>query len=143
MLIEKLKEICVSNSWAFNYGRNHWQNNKDHQDDTEEDFEDKSKHFLLLWKDRAFKLDQYSTVTGYVFEGEFVFCVKTRLDEEDYNVQYDKYISKLEVEVAKLFESFTSCNGWKVDSWKETEVEAQYDSNLGGLKIRFKMTYEE
>lgn len=142
MLVEKLKEVTDLIGWDFNYGKGHWQNLQDLQDDADSPFEERNKYFLLLWKDRIFKLNEYSEIEGYEYEGEAILCVRSRITDEDYNFKYEEHISKLEQEVAQLFYQFTTCDNWTIKKWKEIEVENQYDTNLDGIKIRFTLCYE-
>ncbi len=142
MLVEKLKDISANVGWHFNYGADHWQNLQDLQDDTDLEFSKRRKYLMLLWKDRGFILNEYSAVTGYKFEGEMVLCVRSKIQDPDYNFKYEEHIKHLEDETEKMFLSFTVCDEWRVNSWKEIEVSNQYDTNVDGLKIRFTITYE-
>ncbi|CAA0254414.1 hypothetical protein V2605_03520 [Tenacibaculum maritimum] len=142
MLVEKLKEVTNLIGWEFNYGKGHWQNLQDLPDDSDSEFEERKKYFLLLWKDRVFKLNEYSAIEGYEYQAEAILCVRSNIHDEDYNFKYEEHISKLEQEVGKMFEEFTSCDNWTIKRWKEIEVENQYDTNLDGIKIQFTFSYE-
>ena len=141
MLVERLKEACDNVEWEFNYGRGHWQNLLDVPDDSDQPFADRKKYFLLLWKDRDFKLNDYGAIDGYIFDGELVLCVRSKLSDEDYNEKYETHIKNLELEIEKIFDNITSCEQWLITRWKEIEVENEYDTNLDGLKVRFQITY--
>ena len=141
MLVERLKEACDSIGWNFNYGRGHWQNLNDFPDDSQYPFPQRAKYFLLLWKDRDFKINDYGAVVGYSFEGEVVLCVRSKISDADYNFKYEEHIKNLEIEAEKLFEDFTSCEEWTMKRWKEIEVENEYDTNLDGLKVRFTVEF--
>lgn len=141
MLVERLKEACDSIGWNFNYGRGHWQNLNDFPDDSDKAFPQRAKYFLLLWKDRDFKINDYGAVVGYSFEGEVVLCVRSKISDKDYNFKYEEHIKNLEIEAEKLFEDFTSCEEWTMKRWKEIEVENEYDINLDGLKVRFTVEF--
>jgi len=143
MLVEKFKEICEAIEWQFNYGGGHWQNLQDFPDDADLDFEERQKYFLMLWKDREFKLNEYNAISGFSFTGEFVLCVRSRITDIDYNYKYENNIKPLEQEVSRMFEHFTSCDDFTIKRWKEIEVENEYDTNLDGLKIQFTIDYSE
>lgn len=142
MLVERLKEACDSIGWNFNYGRGHWQNLNDFPDDGNKPFALREKYFLLLWKDRDFKINNYGAVVGYSFEGEAVLCVRSKISDKDYNFKYEEHIKNLEIEAEKLFEDFTICEDWTLKRWKEIEVENEYDTNMDGLKVRFTVEFE-
>ncbi len=142
MLVEKLKDISTNTGWRFNYGAGYWQNLLDLPDDTDLDFSERQKYLMLLWKDRGFVLNEHSAITGYAFYGEMVLCVRSNMQDRDYNSKYEEYIKHLEVETEKMFEGFSVCEGWTVKAWKETEVSNQFDTNVDGLKIKFTITYE-
>ncbi|CAL2085076.1 hypothetical protein [Tenacibaculum sp. 190524A02b] len=142
MLVEKFKEITNEIGWSFNYGKVHWQNLQDLPEDSELPFEERSKYFLLLYKDRDFKFDKYSSIIGFDYHGEAVLSVRSSLTDKDYNYKYEVHISKLEEEVSKMFEKFNICDNWNIKRWKEVEVENQFAPNLDGLKIQFTFSYE-
>ncbi len=143
MIVDKLKEICEVNAWFFNYGKEHWQNLNDFKDDSENTGQCQQKYFLLIWKDRTFKLNDYSEIEGYSWEGEFVFCVRSKLSDKDQNQKYEQRVKYLESEIEKVFEHFGICDEWEVKSWKELEVYDSYDTNVDGLKVRFKIEINE
>ncbi len=142
MLVEKLKDISEVAGWQFNYGADHWQNLQDLPDDTDLEFSERQKYLMLLWKDRDFILNDYSAITGCRFDGEMVLCVRSKIQDPDYNFKYEEYIKHLESETEKMFDAFSVCDDWTVKAWRETEVSNQYDTNIDGLKIKFTMTYE-
>ncbi len=142
MLVEKLKEFNENLSWKFNYGADQWQNLQDFEDDSDLDFDDRAKYFLLLWKDRTYDINDFGAIEGYSFEGEFVLCVRSKFDDPDYNFKYEDHIAALEKEVIKVFDGFSFCEGWTVKSWREVEVSNQYDTNIDGLKVRFVIEYK-
>ncbi len=139
MLVEKLRTISKDNGIKFNYGADFWQNLQDLPDDTDKDFEERQKYLLLLWKDRGCELGQFSEMNGYSFEGEMVLCVRSKISDPDYNFKYENRIKHLESESLKLLNGFSLCDNWRVVRWRETEVSNQYDTNVDGLKITFKI----
>ncbi len=141
MLVEKIKEISGERNLQFNYGAEYWQNLQDLKDDTDLDFDERQKYLLLLWKDRDLTLSEYSAIIGYQFEGEMILCVRSRIDDPDYNFKYEKNVSKLEALSTNILSGFSICSNWQVESWHETEVINQYDTNIDGLKIRFTVIY--
>lgn len=143
MLVEKFKEICLQGSWQFNYGAGHWQNVQDFKDDSDLDFENRKKYFLLLWQDREVLLNEYGAVIGYEFTGESVFCVRSKISDEDYNYKYEAHIKNLRNEISKIFNSVNTCEEWTIKRWKEVEVENEYDTNVDGLKIEFTFRYDD
>lgn len=143
MLVESLKEI-VSNlpTWNFNYGKDHWQNLGDYPEDAELPFVDRQKYLLLLWKDRTFAVNKHGAVTGYTFDGEMVLLVRSKISDPTYDYKYETHIKNLETETERLFNAIPDCEGWTIKSWKEIEVENEFDTNMDGLKIRFTFEYE-
>ncbi len=139
MLVNRFIEISKELGFGFNYGSGAYQNLIDVEDDTEEQFEAKSKYILLLWKDRDLKLNEYGAIIKHEFVGEFVITVKSD-DESDYNQKYIEDISKIE-DISIQVQGMFAC-GSVVQQWKETEVANQYDASMDGLKIRFKITYD-
>ncbi len=143
MLVEKLKNISTEQNYNFNYGSNDWQNLNDFEDDTALSFEQKAKHLLLLWVDRDYKINDFSAVTGYKFDAEFVLAIRSNLNDLDYNSKYENRISKLREVSENIFNSFSICENWKIISWHETEIANQYDTNLDGLKIKITVSYDK
>lgn len=137
MLVEKFKEIANQERYHFDYGPSHWQNLNDFEDDTEKDWEDRKKILLLLWKDREFKINEHGAVEEYIFTGEFIFSVRSKLSDGSYMFKYEEYIKRLEQSITKIFEQFNDCDGWVIYRWKEIEVTNEYDTNLDGLKVSF------
>ncbi|MFC5046309.1 hypothetical protein ACFSTE_13270 [Aquimarina hainanensis] len=143
MLIEKLREITGELGWSFNIGRGHWQNLIDFPDDTDDIFEDKQKYFLHLWKDTDFILNEYGAVIKKVYRGEAILCVRSKIDDSDYNYKYENNIRHLEPLIESFVESFSICEEFKVDSIKTVEVENIYDNNLDGVKIKYVISNED
>lgn len=137
MLVEKLRAISESAGWQFNYGADYWQNLQDLPDDSNLKFSERLKYLMLLWKDRDLILNEYSVITGYKFDGEMVLCVRSTLQDPDYNFKYEEHIKHLEDETEKMFENFSVCEAWTVKAWREIEVSNQFDANVDGLKIKF------
>ena len=140
MLVEKIKEIVTNlTNWNFNYGKDHWQNREDYPNDGDLVFALRKKYLMLIYKDRTFGINSYGAIENYVFDGELVLMVRSKISDEDYNYKYETHIKNLELETEKLYNSFDDCEGWTIKSWKETEVENSYDANMDGIKIRFSM----
>jgi hypothetical protein len=148
MLVEKIKHIInqfenQGLNWDFNYGKEHWQNLKDFKLDAALPFQNRQKHLLLLWKDRTATLNNYGTEEGSVFDGEMVLLVRSKISEKDYNYKYETHIKNLESETKRLMNQLSTCDGWILKTWKEIEVENEFDTNLDGLKIRFTIEFHE
>lgn len=141
MIVDKLKEACNALGWHFNYGAHHWQNLQDFALDYDVPFEERQKYFLLLWQDRELVLNEYGAIETQLFECEFVFCVRSQMEDQDYNFKYQNNIKGLKAEALKLFEHITSCDGLLITKWRETEIENVYDTNLDGIKVTLNMTY--
>lgn len=142
MLVEKLRDLTKELGWQFNYGQGHWQNLLDLPDDADKAFKDRGKHFLLLYQNRQFVFDDFGAIEQHRYEGEAIFCVRSRLQDEDYNYKYDTHIAGLKAEVFRLIDSFSSCDPWRISRWEEVEVENTYDTNLDGILIRFTLSYD-
>lgn len=143
MLIEKLKEISIEENWIFAYGKDHWQNLTDDQIDDELPFEDRKKYLKLLWKDSARSFDQYGTETTRTFTGDLLVLVRSKISDSNYEYKYEKHIANLEAIIDRqLILKFDICERFVIKSWRQTEVENVYDSNLDGLKISFTIDYE-
>lgn len=155
MLVENLKEIVtqfnsnippstpLKGKWNFSYGKEHWQNLGDYEEDSTMPFENRQKYLLLLWKDRTFALNNQRAVQGYSFDGEMVLLVRSKISDESYNYKYETHIKNLEAQAERLFNGFSDCDGWNIKNWKEIEVENEFDTNMDGLKIRFTIEFEE
>lgn len=153
MLVAKLKEITTTfnqpypneedHKYHFNYGKSHWQNLQDLEDDCDKVFSERNKYILLLWKDNDKKLNEFGALLSTEYVGEIYYVVRSRIDESDYNFKYETHIKNLEAETEKLMNSLIDCNGWMVTRWKEIEIENAYDTNLDGLKIQFTIIKHE
>lgn len=143
MIVERLKEACNEIDWVFNYGKEHWQNLGDYEDDGHLPFEERKKYFLLLWKDRDFIVNQFGAVVGYNFEGEALFVVRSKISDPSYDYKYETHIKNLESETEKMFENITICEDWLIKKWKEIEVSNELDTTLDGLRIRFTLEWRE
>jgi len=97
---------------------------------------------MLLWKDRDFLINSFGAVEGYIFDGEIILAVRSRLSDPDSEYKYETHIKNLELEVEKLFEDFTVCEEWTIKKWKEIEVQNEYDTNMDGLKVRFQFEFK-
>lgn len=154
MLVERLKGIVgnfnslipaatpLLGKWNFNYGKEYWQNKGDYPLDAELPFAERQKYLLLLWKDRGFAINKHGAVTGYRYDGEMVLLVRSEISDPTYDYKYEIHIKNLEAESEKLFNAFLDCDGWTITTWKEIEVENEFDTNMDGLKIKFKLEYE-
>lgn len=143
MLVEKLKQTAENLvNWNFNYGKEYWQNLGDYPDDANLPFSERQKYLLLLWKDRTFLLNNMGGVQGSIFTGEMVLLVRSKISDESYDYKYETHIKNLEAESEKLFHTFLNCEGWMIKTWKEIEVENEFDTNMDGLKITFTIEFE-
>lgn len=140
MLVNKFKVLSEGLNWFFNYGDYSWQNLNDFRDDCDQ--ENQSIAFLLLWKDREKIFNDHNAITAEVFEGEFLLVVRSRMDDRDHNQKYEKRISKVEAKADTFQELISDCDNLFIKYWKETEIENVFDTNVDGLKIRFKIKHE-
>ena len=141
MLVKKIQDICKKLNWTFNYGRSHWQNLLDLPDDSDKDFEDRGKYFLLLFQNKSLSFDSFSVISRHMYEAQAIFCVGSRFADKDYNEKYEKHIEKLSRELMRFVKQFPSCDGWALTKWEEVEVENTFDTNLDGLLLKFNMDY--
>lgn len=139
MIVEEFKAGCLAIGWNFKYGPEHWQNLSDFPEDGELPFAARQKHFLLLWKDREDILNSFGETEGYVYDGEFVLSVRSKISDKDYEYKYETHIKNLEDEVDLMKTHFSLCDDWTLQQWRLTEVENQLDTNLDGLKVKFKI----
>lgn len=140
MLVDKFKEIAEGLGWFFNYGDYHWQNLNDFEDDTS--LENQKIAFLLLWKDRDKHLNDFNVVTAETFEGEFIMAVRSKFDDKDHNDKYEQRIKKIEEKSALFSNLITDCDSLFIKYWKETEVENALDTNVDGIKVKFRIRHE-
>lgn len=140
MLVDKFKDIAESLNWFFNYGDYSWQNLNDLEDDTDQ--ENQKINFLLLWKDADKKFNGFNALDSINYEGEFILAVRSKLDDIDHNSKYEQRIKKVEDCVESFTNKISVCDNMKIISWKETEVTNDFDTNVDGLKIRFRILYE-
>jgi len=142
MLVKSIKEIAENLNWKFDYGKDYWQNRGDYADDGNLPFEERKKYLSLLWKDRDFVINKHGGIEGYVFFGEMLLLVRSRISDPTYQYKYQTHIEKLEACAELLYQEFNDCDGWKIKAWKEIEVSNVYDTNMDGLKINFTMEYD-
>lgn len=142
MLVEDLKTITTGLGWIFNYGPSHWQNLGDYPDDSDQAFASRKKYFLLYWKDQTNTFDEWGTKSDQVtYDGEFVFVVRSKIQDEDYNTKYQDHIKGLELELEKIFGQFNICGGYQIKRWKIIEIHNSFDTNMDGLKVKFTITH--
>ncbi len=143
MLVEKIKSIAETVfNWKFDYGKDYWQNRGDYPDDSLLPFEEREKYLLLLWKDRDKIKNKHGATVGFNFTGSMLLMVRSKFDDPNYQYKYDTHIKNLEALADQLEEQFFECDDWTVKSWKEIEVENQFDTNMDGLKINFTIEYD-
>ncbi len=143
MIVERLRDIATLNSWVFNYGDYQWQNLLDLLNDNSEDEENKQQvYLLLLWKDIEKKFNEFNALVSETYEGEFLLVVRSELQDEDYNFKYEERIKKLEALSENITQGITHCDGLYFEYWKQSEVVNQLDTNVDGLKIKFRIKRE-
>lgn len=140
MLVDKFKEIAEGLGWFFNYGDYHWQNLNDFEDDTE--LIEQSIAFLLLWKDREKHINDFNVVVAETFEGEFIMAVRSRIDDADHNSKYEQRIKQIENKTGAFSDLITDCDSLFIQYWKETEVENALDTNVDGIKVKFRIRHD-
>lgn len=140
MLVNKFKTLCEGLDWFFDYGDYHWQNLNDLKDDTEAANQEIA--FLLLWKDRDKTLNDYNEVTAETFEGEFLLVVRSKMDDPSHLDKYEKRISKVEDKAGTFQALISDCDNLFIKQWKESEVENVLDTNVDGLKVKFRIRHE-
>jgi len=128
--------------WFYSYGRDHWQNLQDLEDDSDKPFEERKKYLMLLWKDREKIKNKHGATVGLTFIGQMLLVVRSRITDSDYEYKYEHHIKNLEDQSDMLENYFGNCDDMIVKAWKEIEVENLYDTNLDGLKINFTIEYE-
>ncbi len=141
MIVDDLKTVATSLGWHFNYGSGEWQNLGDYPEDSNLPFAQRKKYFLLLWKDTSKSFDKFGTTTATSYDCEFVFVVRSKITDKDYNTKYDEHIKNLETELEKLLDNTTICSNYQIVSWKSSEVFNQYDTNMDGLKVKMTVNY--
>lgn len=154
MLVKVFKDLCWGLGWFFNYGDYAWQNLNDFADDTicaDDDGKlpeplptgtEQGVKFLLLWKDREKVFNEFNVVTAHIFEGEFLLVVRSKMDDKDHNEKYEKRIKKMEDKVDSFQSCILDCDDFYIKMWKEVEVENELDTNVDGIKVRFKIRHE-
>ena len=140
MIVEKFEQIAQENGFEFDYGPSHWLNLNDYEDDTSSPWEERKKILLLHWTNEKYLLSEYSAIEERQYSGEFTFCVRSKLYDGSYMFKYVEYIKRLKEMIGLIFESFSDCDGWQIDSWQMTEVTNTYDTNLDGIKVSFTTT---
>ncbi len=140
MIVKQFKNIATLNSWEFNYGDYQWQNLKDLPNDT--DNQQQQVYLLLLWKDVEKKFNEFNALVSETYEGEFLLVVRSELDDKDYNYKYEERIKKLEALSDNVSKGITHCEGFAIAYWKQSEVVNQFDTNVDGLKIKFRIKRE-
>jgi hypothetical protein len=134
MIVNKLKELAEGAGYLFNYGSEDWQNLLD--------FEPGTKAFLLLWKDHTKAFNGFNALISETFSGEFILCERSDFTEPDYNYKYEEHIAGLEAELDALTVGISDCDGLYIESWTEVEVSNMLDTNMDGLKVKFRIRHE-
>lgn len=140
IMIELFKNIATQLGYSFNYGSEDWQNLLDLQDDTAQ--ANQAKHFLLLWKDRTKAFNGFNVLTSETFSGEFVLTERSDFGEKDYNYKYETHIAKMEAKLDNYTTLISDCEGWFIESWIETEVSNLLDTNIDGIKVKFRIRHD-
>jgi len=154
MLVNKFKEIAESLGWHFNYGDYSWQNLQDMFDDTGTVDNDgllvenlpaglpHNYYFLLLWKDREKEFNDFNEIVAEIFSGEFLLVERSNMDDPDYNFKYETHISRMENMLDDFQGHIQDCDGLQIKGWLETEVVNELDTNVDGIKVKFRIRHE-
>lgn len=140
MLVNKFKELCEGLDWFFNYGDYDWQNLIDLKDDIGD--ANQKVSFLLFWKDRTKAFNSFNVLISETFSGEFVLTERSDLDDKDYNYKYETHIAKMEANLDNYTVLISDCEGWFIESWVETEVSNLLDTNVDGIKVKFRIRHD-
>jgi hypothetical protein len=140
MIVDKLKNIAETLGFGWDYGSESWQNLNDFSNDTNE--ENQQVYFLLLYKDRDLKLNDFNQVEAETFSGDFILAVKSRFNQESYKEKYEDRIKQVEAKTETVLNQISDCEGLYVELWKEVEVSNAFDTNVDGLKISFRIRHE-
>lgn len=141
MLVNKFKEYCESLNWVFNYGNYDWQNLIDIVNEVSEGVPPDG-YFLLLYKDREKKFNQYNALQSETFTGEFIYAKQSNFTEKDYNYKYNNRIGLMEIALDDFHLLISDCQGLYIESWTETEVSNILDANFDGIKVKFRIRHE-
>jgi hypothetical protein len=141
MLVNKFKEYCESLNWVFNYGNYDWQNLIDIVNEVSEGVPPDG-YFLLLYKDREKKFNQYNALQSETFTGEFIYAKQSDFTEKDYNFKYENRISQMETDLDNFHLLISDCIGLYIEAWSEAEVSNILDANFDGIKVKFRIRHE-
>ncbi len=139
-IADKLKEICGTNGWTFDYGRKDYLNLNDFDSDAALP----ENVYLLL--DPVTINEKRSTETGALesvtYTGGFFFCVKADLDTK-YTEKFEEYIKPLKAKIDTLIsKSLNACSEYEVIGWKLTEAIDVFDTNVSGYIVEFEIKVE-
>jgi hypothetical protein len=141
MLVNKFKEYCESLNWVFNYGNYDWQNLIDIVNEVSEGVPPDG-YFLLFYKDREKKFNQYNALQSETFTGEFIYAKQSDFTEKDYNFKYENRISQMETDLDNFHLLISDCIGLYIEAWSEAEVSNILDANFDGIKVKFRIRHE-
>ena len=136
-IADKLKNICDTNRWSFDYGRRDYQNLNDFNTDAALP---ENIHMLL---DPVVITDKRNNDTGALesttYNGAFFFCVKAELDTS-YNEKFENYIKPLKEKIDTLITTnLNACSEYEIVGWKLTEVIDVFDTNVSGYIVEFEI----
>ncbi|MBA4155068.1 hypothetical protein [Flavobacterium sp.] len=150
MLQERIKQTVDSLNapepapklFHYAYGKDHWQNLADHQNDDNKLFEERNKYFKLLWVDDTHKMNEFSAVENIVYDAELLILATSNFSDPSYEYKYETHIKKLKQLAAEFYIKILDCSDWKITAWKVIEIENIYDNNLDGLKIKMTCSHK-
>jgi len=140
MLVNKIEQISEAHGWRFNYGKGHWQNLLDLPDDSDLNFDKRQKYFLMHYQNREINFNDYGR-KGIIYESEALLCVRSRMNDEDYNFKYKHNIRRLRGDIDNVLIPALNCDKFNILSFKDFEIENALDTNVDGILIRFKLQY--
>lgn len=138
---EVLQQIANNNGWAFEYGRQDYNN-----------LEGQSRKEFYLFLDVpevSVTFDDYSAPIRHTYSGRFMLLKHSDFDRM-YDSQmgndategkYEQYIKPCKEEVMKIANAF--CGDYSIASWRIIEVINQFSNNFDGVIVNYQVAINE
>nr|WP_314558454.1 hypothetical protein [uncultured Capnocytophaga sp.] len=135
---EILQDVANNNGWAFEYGRQDYNN-----------LEGQAGKDFYLYVDvpeESVLFDEYAVPIAHTYAGRFMLLKHSDFDrvydsQMDGNAddgKYEMYIKPCKGEIMKVVEAL--CGDYNITSWRVLEVINQLSNNFDGVLVNYQIT---
>ena len=129
-----IKEICETNEWVFNYARTDFSNLYD----GDEQVGDTTPLVFLDPVQITESFGDMNDLETTNYAGSMMILLSSDLDEEDYDIRYQKYIKPLINTTLNVIKDGIKCDGiYSIITWRTTEIINALDFNADGVIINY------